>query len=70
MQISKNFNGKKVLVTGNTGFKGSWLSIWLKQLGAIVHGVSFDIPSTPSHFSVTSLSTQIEDHRLDIRDAD
>ena len=69
MQISKNFNGKKVLVTGNTGFKGSWLSIWLKQLGAIVHGVSFDIPSTPSHFSVTSLSTQIEDHRLDIRDA-
>ena len=70
MQISKNFNGKKVLVTGNTGFKGSWLSIWLKQLGAIVHGVSFDIPSTPSHYSVTSLSTQIEDHRLDIRDAD
>ena len=70
MQISKNFSGKKILVTGNTGFKGSWLSIWLKQLGAIVHGVSFDIPSTPSHYSVTSLSTQIEDHKLDIRDAD
>jgi CDP-glucose 4,6-dehydratase len=70
MQISKNFSGKKVLVTGNTGFKGSWLSIWLKQLGASVYGVSFDIPSTPSHFSATKLSTQIEDHRLDIRDTD
>jgi len=70
MQISKDFSGKKILVTGNTGFKGSWLSIWLKQLGAIVHGVSIDIPSTPSHYSVTNLSTQIEDHKLDIRDAD
>jgi CDP-glucose 4,6-dehydratase len=70
MQISKNFSGKKILVTGNTGFKGSWLSIWLKQLGAKVYGVSFDIPSTPSHFSVTNLSTQIENHKLDIRDAD
>jgi CDP-glucose 4,6-dehydratase len=70
MQISKNFSGKKILVTGNTGFKGSWLSIWLKQLGANVYGVSFDIPSAPSHFSVTNLSTQIENHNLDIRDAD
>jgi CDP-glucose 4,6-dehydratase len=70
MQISKNFSGKKILVTGHTGFKGSWLSIWLKQLGAKVHGVSFDIPSNPSHFDATNLSNQIEDHRLDIRDAD
>ena len=70
MQISKSFSGKKILVTGHTGFKGSWLSIWLKQLGAIVHGVSFDIPSNPSHFGVTNFSNQIEDHRLDIREAD
>jgi CDP-glucose 4,6-dehydratase len=70
MQISKNFSGKKILVTGNTGFKGSWLSIWLKQLGATVYGVSFNIPSSPSHFSATNLSRQIEDHRLDIRDTD
>ncbi len=69
MQFSKNFSGKKILVTGHTGFKGTWLSIWLKQLGAIVHGVSFDIPSNPSHFNATNLSNQIEDHRLDIRDA-
>jgi len=70
MHISKNFSGKKILVTGHTGFKGTWLSIWLKQLGAIVHGVSFNIPSNPSHFDVTNLSTEIEDHRLDIRNAD
>ena len=69
MHISKNFSGKKILVTGHTGFKGTWLSIWLKQLGAIVHGVSFNIPSNPSHFDVTNLSTEIEDHRLDIRNA-
>jgi CDP-glucose 4,6-dehydratase len=70
MQIFKNFNGKKILVTGHTGFKGAWLSIWLKQLGAIVHGVSFNIPSNPSHFTATNLSRQIKDHRLDIRDSD
>jgi len=69
MQISKNFSGKKILVTGHTGFKGTWLSIWLKQLGATVYGASFDIPSNPSHFEAANLSTEIEDHRLDIRNA-
>ena len=69
MQVFKNFNGKKILVTGHTGFKGTWLSIWLKQLGAKVHGVSFNIPSNPSHFIAANLSSQIEDHTLDIRDA-
>ena len=68
MQNSKNFSGKKILITGHTGFKGTWLSIWLKQLGANVHGVSFNIPSNPSHFTATNLSTKIEDHRLDVRD--
>jgi len=68
MQHLKIFNGKKVLVTGHTGFKGSWLSIWLKQLGAIVHGLSNDVPSQPSHFSSAELSSEIYDHRFDIRD--
>ena len=70
MEILKSYKGKKVLVTGHSGFKGSWLSIWLKQLGAEVHGVSLDIPSTPSHFDVANLSSQIENHRLDICDAE
>ena len=57
-------------MTGHTGFKGTWLSIWLKQLGATVYGVSLDIPSKPSHFIETNLSSYIEDYRLDIRDGE
>ena len=70
MQNFKNFNGKTILVTGHTGFKGSWLTIWLNQLGAKVHGVSFNVPSNPSHFTAAHLSSQMEDHRLNIRDTD
>jgi CDP-glucose 4,6-dehydratase len=44
------YQNKKVLITGHTGFKGSWLSIWLKSMGAQVYGVSIDIPTTPSIF--------------------
>jgi CDP-glucose 4,6-dehydratase len=47
--------GKKVLVTGNTGFKGSWLSLWLEKLGATVIGYSIDIPTTPNHFELLDL---------------
>jgi CDP-glucose 4,6-dehydratase len=67
--ISKSFFGKKVLITGHTGFKGSWLSLWLKSLGAKVHGISIDIPSSPSHFEVANLSDKIDDYRIDICDA-
>ena len=67
--ISKSFFGKKVLITGHTGFKGSWLSLWLNNLGASVSGISIDIPSNPSHFDVTNLSNQIDDYRIDILDA-
>jgi CDP-glucose 4,6-dehydratase len=70
MALLDKFKGAKVLVTGHTGFKGTWLTLWLKQLGANVSGVSIDIPSKPSHFEATNLSTQIDDHRLDIKDAD
>lgn len=53
------FNGvykdKTVLVTGHTGFKGSWLCYWLEKLGAKVIGYSFDIPTTPSHFQLLKL---------------
>jgi len=66
--VNKVFNGSKVLVTGHTGFKGSWLSLWLAQLGADVHGVSLSIPTSPSNFETSSLSEYINDHRLDICD--
>lgn len=62
------FNGARVLITGHTGFKGSWLSLWLAHLGADVHGVSLDLPSTPSHFVSSGLASRVKDHRLDIRD--
>ena len=62
------YKNKKVLVTGNTGFKGSWLSIWLLKLGAKVHGISKDIPTKPSMFEATGLEKQIEHYTQDIRD--
>ncbi len=65
---SQIFNHKKVLVTGHTGFKGSWLSAWLHLLGAEVYGVSLDSPpSSPSHFDVAEFSNLVKDQRVDIR---
>ena len=64
------FNNKTVLVTGHTGFKGSWLCTWLNYLGAEVVGVSDDVVSNPSNYSVSSLSGFIQDCRVDIRDTD
>ena len=52
-QIYKN---KKVLITGHTGFKGSWLSLWLKRLGAEVLGYSLEPPTQPNHFHLLSLN--------------
>lgn len=63
------FNGKKLLVTGNTGFKGVWLSLWLSKLGAQVFGVSLNVSTEPSHFVAARLDGLVHDHRLDIRDA-
>jgi CDP-glucose 4,6-dehydratase len=75
MEIGKIFNdcyqGKKVLITGNTGFKGSWLSVWLYQLGAEVYGISNGIPTTPfSLFEDLLLDDKINYIAADIRDAD
>ena len=64
----KTFHNKTVLITGHTGFKGSWLSVWLESLGASVVGVALVPPSQPSHFEVAELAKSIEDHQLDIRD--
>ena len=70
MPLFSAFHGKKVLVTGHTGFKGSWLTQWLLLHGAQVCGYSNEIPTKPSAFETLGLSTQIEDHRGEIRDYD
>ena len=62
------YNNKKVLVTGHTGFKGSWLTIWLLKLGAQVVGVSNGIPTSPSMFEELELASRIKDYNCDIRD--
>ena len=64
------YRNKKVLVTGNTGFKGSWLSVWLLMLGAKVHGISDGIPTTPSNFETLGLERKIQYTEIDIRDTD
>jgi CDP-glucose 4,6-dehydratase len=62
------YQGKKVLITGHTGFKGAWLSIWLIKLGAHVTGLSDRVPTEPSLFDVARLSERM-DHRFgDVRD--
>jgi CDP-glucose 4,6-dehydratase len=59
-----SFAGRRVLVTGHTGFKGSWLCLWLTRLGARVTGLSDAIPTDPSHFA--ELKLELDDRRGDI----
>ena len=68
--FSDLYRGKKVLVTGNTGFKGSWLTLWLQNLGAEVTGFSDRIPTTPSFYSANQLDKSITQVWGDIRDLD
>lgn len=65
-----SFSGKKVIVTGHTGFKGVWLCSWLLQLGAEVVGIALEPNTEPSHFEAIKLSESIKDLRIDIRDKD
>ena len=56
INLLSKFNGKKVLITGHTGFKGSWLIMWLDYLGAKIVGVSNDIPTKPAFFQILKLN--------------
>lgn len=62
------YEGRRVFVTGHTGFKGSWLTAWLLQMGAEVAGFSDVVPTSPSHFDVIGLGGRIRDYRGDVRD--
>lgn len=62
------YRNKKVIVTGHTGFKGTWLTQWLKILGAKVMGISDGIPTNPSMFEILNIESEIDHRIIDIRD--
>ena len=62
------YRGRRVLLTGHTGFKGSWLALWLSRLGAIVTGVALAPETTPNHWDLLGLN--MASHMVDIRDRD
>ena len=61
------FKNKRIIVTGHTGFKGSWLVTWLTLLGAKVTGISNNIPTNPSHFKYLKFKNKTDNCKLDIR---
>ena len=69
-KLKSIYSGKTVLVTGHTGFKGSWLIAWLVLLGAKVIGLSKDIPTDPSNFQVSKIDNLVDSNFVDIRDQD
>jgi CDP-glucose 4,6-dehydratase len=61
------WKGKKVFLTGHTGFKGSWLSLWLQNMGAVVKGYSLDVNTNPALFTQANVSEEMESEIGDIR---
>ncbi len=62
------YKGRRVLVTGHTGFKGAWLSLWLRHLGTEVHGAGLAAPTDPSLHEITAPDTYTSETSCDIRD--
>ncbi|MDQ8004334.1 MAG: CDP-glucose 4,6-dehydratase [Pedobacter sp.] len=70
MSFFEIYKGKRVLITGHTGFKGSWLAIWLKELGAEVYGYALAPSSNMDNFVTCDLETEVN-HRIgDVRDGE
>ena len=69
-QLTQLFRGKRVLVTGHTGFKGSWLALWLHMLGAEVAGLALPPENVDDHFNLLGLERLIQHNIGDIRNKD
>jgi CDP-glucose 4,6-dehydratase len=68
MEVADAFRGKHVVITGHTGFKGSWLALALHKLGARLYGLSLPPPTSPSHFEVSSIGSLFEESAIgDVR---
>jgi CDP-glucose 4,6-dehydratase len=61
------WRGRRVFLTGHTGFKGSWLALWLQRLGAEVTGYSIDVPTTPSFYEAAGVEADLTSLRGDVR---
>ncbi|MCP4216687.1 MAG: CDP-glucose 4,6-dehydratase [bacterium] len=66
--LNNTYRNKRVLVTGHTGFKGSWLSLWLEKLGAEVHGIALEPKTVKDNFEVTGLGKRINHNICNIKD--
>ncbi len=69
-QLESVYRGRHVLVTGHTGFKGGWLSLWLKRLGASVTGAALPPPTSPSLYDALDLEALVDHNEIDIRRCD
>jgi CDP-glucose 4,6-dehydratase len=66
--VVKTWQERRVFLTGHTGFKGSWLALWLSRLGAQIRGYALDPCTEPNLFNLASVGTVVEDIRGDVRD--
>jgi CDP-glucose 4,6-dehydratase len=69
LELSSAYRGRRALVTGHTGFKGAWLSIWLHALGAEISGIALAPTGEPNLFDALRLGTRLDSHLTDIREA-
>jgi CDP-glucose 4,6-dehydratase len=67
--VTEFWHGKRILVTGHTGFKGAWLTLWLQRLGARVIGIALPPRTSPNLFDLVRLADRMDSHFCDIRDA-